>query len=123
MDDQERGPGASECSTRGTADRKINVDTRYFPGVRDETWTFSFDLHADTFSLLTAIWGALRRAGVDVPAMTYGQRWVLFEPAGQRIIPQGPLVEGRTWSLEAAGLAPGAVLWLMTPGSLPSPGR
>ncbi|HSN97317.1 MAG TPA: serine/threonine-protein kinase [Candidatus Nanopelagicales bacterium] len=98
--------------------RQITVDPRHFLGQKSELWTFSLDVHRHVSSLVARIWKALRRAGAKVPPMTYGTAWVLFEPRTGRTIPE--LGEGlERVSLEAAGIRPGTVLWVVEPGADP----
>ena len=91
------------------------MDPRRFLGEKSELWTFSLDVHRNLSSLIARIWKALRRAGSKVPAMTYGSQWVLFEPRTGRFIVDEPNDGGERPSLEAAGIRPGTVLWVMNP--------
>jgi eukaryotic-like serine/threonine-protein kinase len=102
--------------------RQVMVDPRRLLGGKSELWTFSLDVHRHVSSLVARVWKALRRAGAKVPALTYGTAWVLFEPrTGRSIVEIG---EGRApLSLEAAGIRPGIVLWVVEPGSDASEGR
>jgi serine/threonine-protein kinase len=98
--------------------RQITVDPRHLLGETSELWTFSLDVHRHVSSLVARIWKALRRAGAKVPPMTYGTAWVLFEPRTGRTIAE--LGEGlERLSLEAAGIRPGTVLWVVEPGADP----
>jgi eukaryotic-like serine/threonine-protein kinase len=93
--------------------RAVTVDPRRFLGEKSEIWSFSLDVHRHVSSLVARIWKALRRSGADVPPMTYGTKWVLVEArTGQPIIELGA---GGTapLSLEAAGIRPGIVLWVV----------
>lgn len=96
--------------------RHITVDPRRVLGDRSELWTFSLDVHKHVSSLISRIWKALRRAGADVPPMTYGTAWVLVEPRTGRTIAE--LKEGpERLSLEEAEIRPGMILWVVKPGS------
>ncbi|MDC3961271.1 serine/threonine-protein kinase [Polyangium jinanense] len=97
------------------AGRHVTVDPRRFLGEQSELWTFSLDVHTHLSSLIARIWKALRRAGAKVPPMTYGTEWILFEPRTKRFVEDDPCEGGERLSLEAAGIRPGAVLWVMTP--------
>jgi hypothetical protein len=82
-------------------------------------WTFSFDVHKNVSSFLSRVWKALRRGGADIPPLTYGKTWVLFEPrTGRTILESAGEGTGRL-SLEAAGLRPGIVLWVLAPDAVP----
>jgi hypothetical protein len=94
------------------------VDPRRLLGEKSELWTFSLDVHRHVSSLVARVWKALRRAGANLPPMTYGTAWVLFEPRTGRAIAE--LGEGlERLSLEAAGIRPGIVLWVVEPGNDP----
>jgi serine/threonine protein kinase len=98
--------------------RLVTVDPRHFLGQKSELWTFSLDVHRHVSSLVGRVWKALRRAGARVPPLTYGTAWVLFEPRTGRVIAE--VGEGlEQLSLEAAGIRPGIVLWVVTPGTDP----
>jgi serine/threonine protein kinase len=99
--------------------RQITVDPRRFLGENSELWTFSLDVHRHLASLLARIWKALRRAGATVPPMTYGTLWVLFEPRTGRAIVAESGQGAEPLSLEAAGIRPGTVLWLLPPDAIP----
>jgi serine/threonine-protein kinase len=98
-------------------ERWITVDPRRFLGAQTETWTFSFDVHKNVSSFLARVWKSLRRGGADIPPLTYGKTWVLFEPRTGRTITDGDGTE--RLSLEAAGLRPGIVLWVLSPDAVP----
>ncbi len=100
--------------------RQLTIDPRRFLGEQSEMWTFSLDVHRGLSTLLARIWKALRRAGAQVPPMTYGTEWVLFEPRTGRTIAEHREEAGSP-SLEDAGLRPGIVLWVMRPADVPAP--
>ncbi|MRG91712.1 serine/threonine-protein kinase [Polyangium spumosum] len=95
--------------------RHVTVDPRRFLGEQSELWTFSLDVHVHLSSLIARIWKALRRGGAKLPPMTYGKEWALFEPRTKRFIEDDPREGEERLSLEAAGLRPGAVLWVVRP--------
>ncbi|TKC95719.1 serine/threonine-protein kinase [Polyangium fumosum] len=95
--------------------RHVTVDPRRFLGEQSELWTLSLDVHPNLSSLIARIWKAMRRAGAKVPPMTYGKEWILFEPRTKRFVEDDVGEGGARLSLEAAGIRPGAVLWVMTP--------
>jgi serine/threonine protein kinase len=100
----------------------VTVDPRRFLGEKSELWTFSLDVHKHLSSLLARIWKALRRAGAKVPPMTYGTAWILFEPrTGRTIVDQRDEGAAPT-SLEAAGIRPGTILWIVRPEAGPPAG-
>ena len=113
-------PALFRAGARGrTKERWITVDPRKFLGAHSETWTFSFDVHKNVSSFLSRVWKALRRGGADIPPLTYGKTWVLFEPRTGRTIRDGPCEGADRLSLEAAGLRPGIVLWVLAPEAVP----
>ena len=113
-------PALFRAGARGrTKERWITVDPRKFLGAHSETWTFSFDVHKNVSSFLSRVWKALRRGGADIPPLTYGKTWVLFEPRTGRTIPDDPCQGAERLSLEAAGLRPGIVLWVLAPEAVP----
>jgi eukaryotic-like serine/threonine-protein kinase len=99
--------------------RVVTVDPRRILGEESEMWTFSLDVHRHVSSLVARIWKSLRRAGAKVPPMTYGTAWALVDPrTGQAIVaPQGEGAE--RVSLEAAGIRPGTVLWVVPSDAVP----
>ena len=99
--------------------RQITIDPRRFLGEQSELWTFSLDVHTHLPSLIARIWKALRRGGAKVAPMTYGSEWVLFEPRTSRVIADVRDGDDRP-SLEAAGIRPGTVLWVLRPDAVPS---
>ncbi|NUQ73303.1 MAG: serine/threonine protein kinase [Polyangiaceae bacterium] len=112
-------PLAGIGSRSRSKERWITVDPRRFLGAQTEMWTFSFDVHKNVSSLIARVWKALRRGGADIPPLTYGKTWVLFEPRTGRTIPESGGVGGERLSLEAAGLRPGAILWVLAPDAVP----
>ncbi len=61
----------------------------------------------------------MRRRGAKVAPMTYGAEWVLFEPRTSRVIADVSDGDDRP-TLEAAGIRPGTVLWILRPDAVPS---
>jgi serine/threonine-protein kinase len=111
-------PALAGVGSRARAnERWITVDPRRFLGAQSEMWTFSFDVHRNVSSFLARVWKALRRGGADIPPLTYGKTWVLFEPRTGRTIVDSAGEE--RLSLEAAGLRPGIVLWVLSPDAVP----
>jgi serine/threonine-protein kinase len=111
-------PALAGVGSRARAnERWITVDPRRFLGAQSEMWTFSFDVHKNVSSFLSRVWKALRRGGADIPPLTYGKTWVLFEPRTGRTIIDSAGEE--RLSLEAAGLRPGIVLWVLSPDAVP----
>jgi len=98
--------------------RYVTVDPRRLLGEKSELWTFSLDVHRHVSSLIARIWRALRRAGGDVPPMTYGTAWVLVEARTGRAIAEVRAGLERL-TLEDAGLRPGSVLWVVAPAAHP----
>jgi serine/threonine protein kinase len=94
--------------------RYVTVDPRRLLGDKCELWTFSLEVHRSVSSLVARVWRSLRRAGADVPAMTYGTAWVLIEARTGRAIGEGGVGLEKV-SLEDAGLRPGSVLWAVAP--------
>ena len=99
--------------------RVVTVDPRRFLGTESEMWTFSLDVHRHMSSLIGRIWTALRRAGAKVPPMTYGTTWVLVEPRTGQTIAEGRGEGAERLTLEAAGIRPGVVLWVVPPDAVP----
>lgn len=110
---------AGSGSKSRSKERWITVDPRRFLGAQTEMWTFSFDVHKNVSSLIARVWKALRRGGADIPPLTYGKTWVLFEPRTGRTIIDSASEGGERLSLEAAGLRPGVVLWVLAPDAVP----
>ncbi|MDI1447662.1 serine/threonine-protein kinase [Polyangium sp. 6x1] len=108
-------PSARSAVPMRVGSRHVTVDPRRFLGTQSELWTFSLDVHTHLSSLIARIWKALRRAGAKVPPMSYGAEWVLFEPRTKRFVEDDKREGGERLSLEAAGIRPGAVLWVVTP--------
>jgi serine/threonine-protein kinase len=98
-----------------TRARLVTVDPRRILGQSSELWTFSLDVHRHMSSLIARIWKSMRRAGADVPPMTYGKTWVLFEPRTGRSIAAEVGEGGAQQSLADAGIRPGTVLWILRP--------
>jgi hypothetical protein len=82
-------------------------------------WTFSFDVHRHVSSVVGRVFRALRRAGADIPPMTYGMTWILFDPRMRRTINEGALEGRKPLSLEAAGIRPGSILLVLSPEAVP----
>jgi hypothetical protein len=61
----------------------------------------------------------LRKTGVDIPPLTYGKTWILFEPGAGRPIRPQTVEDASASSLDAAGIRPGTTLWVMSPESIP----
>ncbi len=101
--------------------RHVTVDPRRYLGEKTELWTFSLDVHKHLASLIARIWKALRRAGAKVPPMTYGTEWVLFEPRTGRFVTDNVGDGAPRVTLEAAGIRPGTVLWVMKPPPVSEP--
>jgi serine/threonine-protein kinase len=99
--------------------RHVTVDPRRFLGEKSELWTFSLDVHRHLASLIARIWKALRRGGSQVPPMTYGTQWVLYEPRTGRVIVDDVREGGERKTLEEAGIRPAAVLWVLAPADVP----
>jgi eukaryotic-like serine/threonine-protein kinase len=93
--------------------RVITVDPRRLLGPESELWTLSLDVHRDVSSLVARIWRSLARAGAKVPPRTYGTTWALVEPRTGRTIVERSSEDGARSSIEAAGILPGAVLWVV----------
>lgn len=93
--------------------RFVTVDARRLLGDQTELWTLSLDVHPNLSSLISRIWKAMRRAGSKLPPMTYGSAWTLFEPRTGRYLVDDPDERGERPTLEAAGIRPGTVLWVM----------
>jgi hypothetical protein len=72
-------------------------------------------------TLVVRIWKSLRRAGAAVPPRTYGTSWVLFEPRTGRVLIEVGGDGAEPMSLEAAGIRPGTVLWVIPPNAERSP--
>jgi eukaryotic-like serine/threonine-protein kinase len=104
-----------KLAARVGGSRHITVDPRRLLGEKTELWTFSLDVHPHLSSLIARVWKALRRAGAKVPPMTYGTEWVLFEPRTGRFVADDVRQGAERSSLEAAGIRPGTVLWVMPP--------
>jgi hypothetical protein len=93
--------------------RVVIVDPRRLLGEKSELWSFSLDVHRDVASLVARIWRSLRRAGAHLPPMTYGTMWELVEPRTGRSIAEAPAEGAERPSLEAEGILPGMVLWVV----------
>ncbi len=91
--------------------RLVIVDPRRVLGETSELWSLSLDVHKNLASLVARIYRSLNRAGAKLPPMTYGKAWALVEArTGDLLLEQEG--EGGT-SLEAAGIEPGVVLWVV----------
>jgi hypothetical protein len=104
----------------GHVGRHVTVDPRRFVGEKCELWTFSLEVHKNLSTLISRIWKALRRGGSQVPPMSYGTQWVLYEPRTGRVIEGEAREGGERKTLEEAGIRPGAVLWVMAPAEVPA---
>jgi hypothetical protein len=93
----------------------ITVDPRRFLGEKSELWTYSLNVHRTMSSLVGRIWTSLRRAGAAIPPRSYGTSWLLFEPRTGRALVDADGEDVGRLSLEAAGIRPGTVLWVITP--------
>lgn len=94
--------------------RHVTVDPRRLLGEKSELWTLSLDVHRDLSTLVSRVWKALRRGGAQIPPMTYGTAWILYEPRTQRFVTfDNPSGEKKT--LEDAGIRSGAILWIVVP--------
>jgi serine/threonine-protein kinase len=114
------GAARSEVPTRAGG-RYVTVDPRRLLGAESELWTFSLDVHKHASSVIARVWKALRRAGAEVPSMSYGKRWALVEArTGKAIVEVGE--DMRPLSVQEAGLRAGAVLWVVALETLPPQG-
>ncbi len=94
--------------------RHVTVDPRRLLGEKSELWTLSLDVHRDLSTLVSRVWKALRRGGAQIPPMTYGTAWILYEPRTQRFVTfDHPSGDKKT--LEDAGIRSGAILWIVVP--------
>jgi serine/threonine-protein kinase len=93
--------------------RVVIVDPRPLLGPSSELWSFSLDVHRDAGSLVARIWRSLRRAGAQLPPMSYGTAWTLVEPRTGRAIAETQGEGAERSSLEAEGILPGTVLWVV----------
>ena len=109
--------GRSEVPAVGARARArvVIVDPRPLLGPQSEMWELSLDVHRHLSSLVARIWRSLRRAGAQLPPMTYGTAWTLVEARTGRTIPE-PKGEGADRvSLAETGIRAGTVLWVVRP--------
>ncbi len=112
MAETPRGAGVPVVGAKAGA-RVVTVDPRRLLGPSCELWTLSLDVHRHMSSLIARIWKSLRRAGARLPPMTYGTAWTLVEARTGRPIAELGGEENKPLTLDAAGIRPGAVLWVV----------
>jgi serine/threonine-protein kinase len=118
----DREAGRSEVPAVGARARArvVIVDPRPLLGPQSELWELSLDVHRHLSSLVARIWRSLRRAGAQLPPMTYGTAWALVEARTGRTIPEPKGDGADRVSLAETGIRAGTVLWVVRPpGSRP----